>query len=242
MLFRSGATGASVTITGTNFSSATAVYFGGVAATSFTVNSATSITAVVDTGSSGNVSVVNPDGVGAKAGFTYIPPAPTVATFTPSSTGQGVTVSITGTNFIDVTSVKFGGVNAASFTVFSPTSIGAVVGAGASGSVSVTTTGGTGSNGSANSVNGGNINVPAHCWKVIVVLPNGNNDINRVSSATRVIAVDMPNVQTVNSQTWGYYRTSVDAIEAATGYDFLSNISTSIQSSVESIVDNGPTQ
>ena len=141
----SAATGATVNITGTNFSSATAVYFGGVAATSFTVNSATSISAVVDTGSSGNVSVVNPDGVGSKSGFTYIPPAPTITTFTPASSGRGVTVSITGTNFIDVSAVKFGGVNAASYTVFSPTSIGAIVGAGSSGSVSVTTSGGTGS-------------------------------------------------------------------------------------------------
>lgn len=141
----SAATGASVTITGTNFSSATAVYFGGVAATGFTINSSTSISAVVDTGSSGSVSVVNPDGVGSKSGFTYIPPAPTVSNFTPASVGQGVTVTITGTNFIDVTAVKFGGVNAASFTVFSPTTIGAVVAAGSSGSVSVTTAGGTGS-------------------------------------------------------------------------------------------------
>lgn len=42
-----GATGAVVTLTGTNLSSATAVQFGGTAATSFTVNSNTQITATV---------------------------------------------------------------------------------------------------------------------------------------------------------------------------------------------------
>jgi endonuclease G len=40
----------------------------------------------------------------------------------------------------------------------------------------------------------------------------------------------------------GTYRTSVDAIEAATGYDLLSNLSTSIQASIEANVDNGPTK
>jgi endonuclease G len=37
---------------------------------------------------------------------------------------------------------------------------------------------------------------------------------------------------------WKSYRTSVDAIEAATGYDLLSNVSASIQQIVEAQVDN----
>ena len=41
---------------------------------------------------------------------------------------------------------------------------------------------------------------------------------------------------------WGGYRTTVDAIESATGYNLLSNVSSSIQSVIESKVDNGPTQ
>lgn len=103
--------------------------------------------------------------------------------------------------------------------------------------------GGTGSNGGVtNTIASGQINVPSHYWKVIVVLPNGTSDVSRVSNTTRVIAVDMPNMQTVNSNTWGYYRTSVDAIEAATGNDFISNVPTAIQSVIEAAVDNGPTQ
>jgi endonuclease G len=101
--------------------------------------------------------------------------------------------------------------------------------------------GGTGTNGTFNTINSGLITVPNRTWKVIVILPVGSNDVSRVSTSTRVIAVDMPNNQTVNSQSWGYYRTSVDAIEAATGYDFLSNVPTSIQSVIEAQVDNGPT-
>ena len=59
---------------------------------------------------------------------------------------------------------------------------------------------------------------------------------------TRIIAVDMPNTQTVNSQPWGNYRVSVDAIEAATGFDLLSSVAPSVQSVIEAAVDNGPTQ
>ena len=103
--------------------------------------------------------------------------------------------------------------------------------------------GGTGSlGGTTTTIANGKITVPSRCYKIAVVLPLGNNDLTRVSSTTRVIAIDMPNNQTVNSQTWGAYRTTVDNIEAITGYNFLSNVALSSQTSIEAIVDNGPTQ
>jgi DNA/RNA endonuclease G (NUC1) len=83
--------------------------------------------------------------------------------------------------------------------------------------------------------------VPSYVWKIIVVLPAGTNDLSRITSSTRVIAVWMPNNQTVSSQAWGYYRTTVDYIESMTGYDFLSNLSTTIQAAIESKVDTGAT-
>jgi len=100
--------------------------------------------------------------------------------------------------------------------------------------------GGTGSNGYATTVGNGVV-VPAQTWKIIVVIPNGNSDLSRITTSTRVIAVLMPNTQTCNSHPWGYYRVSVDSIESLTGYNFLSSVSTSIQSTIESKVDNGPT-
>lgn len=69
-------------------------------------------------------------------------PPPAIASFTPASAGSGATVTITGTNFTGITQVSFGNIPAASFTVNSPTSITAVVGAGASGSVTVNASGG----------------------------------------------------------------------------------------------------
>ncbi len=74
----SAATGATVTITGTNFTGATSVSFGGTAATSFSIVDATSITAVVAGGATGSVSVTTPGGTATSAGFTYI----TAATWT----------------------------------------------------------------------------------------------------------------------------------------------------------------
>ncbi len=104
-------------------------------------------------------------------------------------------------------------------------------------------TGGTGSNGGVtNTIASGKINVPSHTWKVMLVLPVGNNDVNRVTTATRVIAVDMPNNQTVNLQNWQYYRVSVDYLETKTGYNFLSNIPDNIENVIEATVDSQPIQ
>ncbi|EKF18646.1 Calx-beta domain-containing protein [Nitratireductor pacificus] len=71
--------GTSVTITGTNFTGATAVTFGGAAAASFTVNSGTTISAVTPAGTAGavDVAVTTPGGTDTETGgFTYNPPVP----------------------------------------------------------------------------------------------------------------------------------------------------------------------
>jgi hypothetical protein len=140
---QSGTTGTTITITGTNLTGATAVSFGGVAASSFTIVNATTITAVVSNGASGSVSVTTPSGNATSPGFTYTQPAPTITLFTPTSGNTGTSITITGANFTGTTAISFGGVLAQSFVVNSPTSITAIVGAGASGNVSVITPGGT---------------------------------------------------------------------------------------------------
>ena len=95
----------------------------------------------------------------------------------------------------------------------------------------------SGGDNSLGTIAGGKVRVPAYTWKVIVVLPVGSNDVSRITTSTRVIAVDMPNQQGIRSVNWKSYRTSVDQIESWTGYNFLSNVSTSIQSVIEARVD-----
>lgn len=76
--------------------------------------------------------------------------APTVSGFTPGSGAVGASITITGTSFINVTNVTFGGVQAISFTVNSPTQITATVPVGAlSGVIGVTTATGSASSSSS---------------------------------------------------------------------------------------------
>jgi endonuclease G len=73
---------------------------------------------------------------------------------------------------------------------------------------------------------------------VILVQPQGTNDVARVTTSTRVIAVSMPNVQGIRSNNWQQYRVSVDQVEQLTGYDFFSNVPSNVQAVIESVVDN----
>ncbi|OQP62224.1 IPT/TIG domain-containing protein [Niastella populi] len=138
----SGIAGTVVTITGDNFTGAMDVQFGGVAAT-YTIVNSTTITAAITTGATGDVSVTGPGGTGTLAGFTFIPPAPAITSVNPLTAFTGDTITITGLHFSNTTHVSFGGTAAASFTVVSPNEITAVVGAGNTGNVAVTTPGGT---------------------------------------------------------------------------------------------------
>jgi subtilisin-like proprotein convertase family protein len=141
-----GPAGTQVVVTGTNFTGVTGVTFGGIAASLFTVNSATQITATVPTGAkTGPISVTTTNGSGDSLTNYQVSPPPSVTSFSPGTGKVGTTVVITGANFTGATIVSFGGVPAANFTVNSATQISANVPAGAtSGPVAVTSAGGTG--------------------------------------------------------------------------------------------------
>ncbi|HEY4107638.1 FG-GAP-like repeat-containing protein [Puia sp.] len=141
----SGPAGTVVTITGNNLGGATAVSFGGVAATAFTVNSPTSITATVGNGGTGLVTAVTPSGPASLGTFTYGVPSPTITGFSPISGSPGTVITINGANFTGATTVTFGPTFAASFTFVSDNQITAVVGNGTTGAVTVKTGPGSGS-------------------------------------------------------------------------------------------------
>ena len=135
--------GTAVTITGTGFTGASAVDFGANAAT-FTVLNSTTITASSPPGT-GTVDVTVSTPVGGTSltssadQYTYVN-GPTVTAISPISgpaTG-GNTVTITGTNFVDVTGIDFGGENpTTTFSVINPTTIVATAPSGALGTIDV---------------------------------------------------------------------------------------------------------
>jgi endonuclease G len=96
----------------------------------------------------------------------------------------------------------------------------------------------SGGYGTQGTIAGGHVTVPSQTWKVIIVLTAGTNDVSRVTTSTRTIAVIMPNTQGIRTADWKTYRVSVDQVETLTGYDFFSNVSASVQSVIESRVDN----
>lgn len=93
-----------------------------------------------------------------------------------------------------------------------------------------------GGQGTSGYIAGGKVSVPTYTWKVMMVLPNGTNDVSRVTTSTRLIAVFMPNNNSVASD-WKQYRVSVDYVEQMTGYDFFSNVADSTENAIESVVD-----
>lgn len=86
-------------------------------------------------------------------------------------------------------------------------------------------------------ISDGAVVAPRRTWKVVVVLDRPGAGLKGISNRTRIIAVDVPNYLRVNDD-WRTYRVSVDSVEALTGYDFLSNVASSIQSDIEARVDS----
>ena len=100
-------------------------------------------------------------------------------------------------------------------------------------------TGGTGQNGYATSLANGKLTVPATLWKILIVIPTSSDNVFQLTPNTRIIAVNIPNDQSAADKPWKAYITSVDALEALTGYDFLSNVPVDIQRIIEMRIDGG---
>lgn len=87
---------------------------------------------------------------------------------------------------------------------------------------------------------GKGVAVPKSCFKIVTVLDRGGS-LADVNDKTRVIAVIVPNEKGIISNDWGQYRTTVDKIEEATGYDFSPDVPEAIQKVLESKIDTGAT-
>ena len=92
----------------------------------------------------------------------------------------------------------------------------------------------SGGHGNAGTIAQGQIVVPQVTWKVVLVLPNGTNDLQRVNKGTRAFGIIVPNQPPLNINTpWRNFRVTVNAVENLTGYDFFSAIPKNTQEIIE---------
>jgi DNA/RNA endonuclease G (NUC1)/PKD repeat protein len=89
----------------------------------------------------------------------------------------------------------------------------------------------------------GKVQIPEYTWKIVVVV-NGGAGLADVAAPSdlQVLAVRMPNLTTpgvpgsavgIRDLPWDTFTTTVDAIEAATGYDFLAALPDRVERIVE---------
>lgn len=83
----------------------------------------------------------------------------------------------------------------------------------------------------------GKVSVPSYTWKVITVLPEGDDDAGRVGAKTRVIAVLLPNENGIRDRDWKSFRVPASQIEKATGYTFLSKVDPSVRAQLTARAD-----
>lgn len=102
---------ASITITGTNFTGASAVTIGGTAVSSFTVNSATEIVAIAGAGTTGTIQVTTAGGVCSSAGVFTMISSPSAAVTAGGATTfcAGGSVSLDGTTAATNNALDFDG-------------------------------------------------------------------------------------------------------------------------------------
>ena len=82
--------------------------------------------------------------------------------------------------------------------------------------------------------NEGKIVIPESTWKIAVIMDRdkGLADI-RDYRDLEVMAVNMPNIPGIRNVDWHTYLTTVDALEALTGYDFLALLPDKVENIVE---------
>ena len=78
--------------------------------------------------------------------------------------------------------------------------------------------------------------IPTNCWKIVVLFPRGRS-IDSIDNRTRIIAVDMPNVDGIENETWERYKVTIRAIEEKTGFDFFASLPQELQDTIETRVE-----
>jgi PKD-like domain/IPT/TIG domain len=139
----SARTNETITITGTNLNTTTAITLGGTAVASFQVSSSTSIAAVVGNGATGAINISTSEGTTSLSGFTFIPPSPSIISFAPNSGPVGTLVTIRGSNLNKLIAINIGGVPAIPVSISDSNIVAFVMPGASTGIVSIITTSGT---------------------------------------------------------------------------------------------------
>ncbi len=80
----------------------------------------------------------------------------------------------------------------------------------------------------------GEILVPEFCWKIILILDEGEDDLSRVSEESRIISVCIPNKQGCQEGgSWELYECSVDYLEELLQMDFFDRLPDEIETFLE---------
>ena len=137
-----GKEGAKIGILGQGFGSSSVVKFGGTQATTVTRSGTTYLTATVPAGAlTGAVTITT--GTTTLTSSQHFKVTPTLPSFSPGSGPMGTVVTLTGTGLVQTTKIAFNG-KSASFTVVSDSEVTATVPSGATtGTIVVTTKGGS---------------------------------------------------------------------------------------------------
>lgn len=78
------------------------------------------------------------------------------------------------------------------------------------------------------------ITVPAYTWKILLFLPEGEKDAERIAEEAEVIAVCIPNIKGCGQNgSWPQYVCSIDFIEEITGFDFFSELPDELEAEIE---------
>lgn len=95
--------------------------------------------------------------------------------------------------------------------------------------------------GVAKTIGGGKVAVPQVCWKVAVIMPEGNGDLKRINAATRVLAVVMPNVEDerLANGDWRAYLVSPTKIQDTIKVDLFAALPAAVQKKLEAKTDRG---
>ena len=95
--------------------------------------------------------------------------------------------------------------------------------------------------GSAVTASSGQIPIASNVWKIIVAVPlGGGSALSRITNNTRVIAVNIPNIQGIRDDPWENYLTSVNLLQTNTGFTFFTTLNTNLATILRAKVDGSP--